>query len=342
MYNCRFFFTGIIFLINLYFISFNAQANILKEVQSRGFLNCGINTGLVGFSEMNANGQWNGFDVDFCKAISATIFDDVDKVKYIPLNATDRFITLQSKQIDILSRNTGWTLTRETTLGLAFRPITYFDGQGFMMRKKPNISSSLQLSGAAICVQAGTTTEITLSDYFRTNKMKYHPIVFERVEEINAAYLSNRCDVYTGDKSALYTLRLSTSDPSEHIILPETISKEPLGPVIIQGDSVWNNVVSWTHYALVNAEELGITKENVENMRNSNSPDIKRFLGTDGNKIGSSLGLTNDWAYRIIRHMGNYREIFDRNLGKNSILKIPHGYNALWSNGGIMYAPPIR
>ncbi|MFV0256717.1 amino acid ABC transporter substrate-binding protein [Candidatus Liberibacter solanacearum] len=340
----RNFFISILCLIVLTFTNFPTYASILQNIKKRGFLKCGINTGLTGFSEIKANGDWKGFDVDFCKALSAAIFNDSSKVQYLPLNAKERFISLQSKQIDILSRNTDWTLLRETALGLAFRPITYFDGQGFMMYKKSGISSALQLSDASICVQAGTTTETTLADYFKAHNMKYHPIVFERVEEIDAAYRSHRCDVYTGDKSALYALRLSTENPNEHVILKDIISKSPLAPAILQGDSEWSNIVSWTHYALVNAEELGITQSNVDQKRlTTNDPDMKRFLGIDkSTNIGGSLGLSRDWAYQIIKHMGNYGEIFDRNLGSQSALKIPREYNALWSKGGLMYAPPIR
>ncbi|WP_354688048.1 amino acid ABC transporter substrate-binding protein [Candidatus Liberibacter africanus] len=340
----RDFFIGILCLTILSCTSFSANANVLQEIKKRGFLKCGINTGLIGFSEIKANGEWKGFDVDFCKALSSAIFDDPSKIHYLPLNAKERFISLQSKQIDILSRNTDWTLLRETALGLAFRPITYFDGQGFIMYKKEGISSVKQLSGSSICVQAGTTTELTLADYFKAHNMTYNPIVFERVEEIDAAYRAHRCDAYTGDQSALYALKLTTDKPSEHIILPEIISKSPLAPAIIQGDSEWYNVVSWTYYAMVTAEEFGITKKNIDQIRRDTiNPDIQRFLGVDKNgNIGESLGLTKDWAYRIIKHMGNYGEVFDRNLGKDSILKIPRGYNSLWSKGGLIYAPPIR
>nr|WP_310649483.1 amino acid ABC transporter substrate-binding protein [Candidatus Liberibacter sp.] len=333
------------FFVNLLFASFPSSASVLDSVKERGFLKCGINVGVVGFSETDINGDWNGFDIDLCKAISAAIFDDPSKVQYTPLNAKERFTTLQSGQIDVLSRNTSWTLLRDTVLGITFRPITYFDGQGFMIRKrdKDPVSSVLELSNASICVQAGTTTELSLSDYFSTHGMKYHPIVFERVEEVGAAYNNNRCDAYTADKSALYAFRITTADPNEHVILPEIISKEPLGPAVGQGDINWLNIVTWVHYALVNAEEFGITKENVDTMRNSNNPDIKRFLGSEKNSnLGAGLKLSNDWTYRIIKHMGNYGEIFDRNLGEKSALKIPRGHNALWTHGGLMIAPPIR
>ncbi|MBY7649633.1 MAG: amino acid ABC transporter substrate-bindnig protein [Candidatus Liberibacter europaeus] len=343
MYKCRNLFFGVVVFISLSCTGLTAYADILKEVKKRGFLSCGMNVGVSGFSMLNAKGEWTGFDIDFCKALSSAIFNDKSKVKYVPLNAKERFIALQSGEIDVLSRNTSWTLLRETSLGLFFRAITYFDGQGFMMRKKPGITSALQLSESSICVQSGTSTELTLADYFRANGMKFHPIVFERVEEIDAAYRSNRCDVYSGDISALYSLRLSTDNPSEHIILPEMISKEPLGPAILQGDSVWSNIVTWTHYALVTAEELGITQKNVDDMLNSTNPDVRRFLGSDKNSnIGKSLGLKNDWAYGIIKNVGNYGEIFNRNLGSGSVLKIPRNHNNLYSKGGLMYAPPIR
>ncbi|XCE13962.1 amino acid ABC transporter substrate-binding protein [Candidatus Liberibacter asiaticus] len=338
------FFVSILCLIILFFTSFSTNASILGDIKKRGFLKCGINTGLVGFAEVKANGDWKGFDVDFCRALSSAIFDDPSKIQYLPLNAKERFLDLQSKQIDILSRNTDWTLLREISLGLAFRPITYFDGQGFIMHKKKGISSVSQLSGASICVQAGTTTELTLADYFKAHNMKYHPIVFERVEEIDADYRAHRCDAYTGDISALYALKLTNDRPSEHVILPDIISKSPLAPAIIQGDTEWYNIVSWTHYAMVTAEELGITQKNINQVsKDTTNPDVQRFLGIDkSSNIGEALGLTKDWTYRIIRHMGNYGEMFDRNLGNQSELKIPRGYNALWSKGGLMYAPPIR
>ena len=320
-----------------------ASASTLSDVKAKGFIQCGVNTGLLGFAQPDASGNWAGFDVDFCKAVAAAVFGDPTKVKYTPTNAKERFTALQSGEIDLLSRNTTWTINRDTALGFNFRPITYYDGQGFMVRKSLNVKSALELSGAAICVQSGTTTELNLADYFKANNLQYNPVVFEKLEEVNAAYDSGRCDVYTTDQSGLYSLRLTLKNPDEHMILPEIISKEPLGPAVRQGDDQWFDIVSWTAYALINAEEFGITQANVDEMKNSANPDIKRFLGTEADtKIGTDLGLTNDWAYNIIKGVGNYGEIFERNVGQGSPLKIARGLNALWNKGGIQYAPPVR
>ncbi|GAC1042226.1 amino acid ABC transporter substrate-binding protein [Rhizobium sp. No.120] len=320
-----------------------ASASTLSDVKAKGFVQCGVNSALLGFSQPDASGNYAGFDVDLCKAVAAAVFGDVTKVKYTPLSAKDRFTALQSGEIDLLSRNTTWTINRDTALGLNFRPVTYYDGQGFMVRKELNVKSALELSGAAVCVQSGTTTELNLADYFKTNNLQYNPVVFDKLEEVNAAYDSGRCDVYTTDQSGLYALRLTLKNPDDNVVLPEIISKEPLGPAVRQGDDQWFDIVSWTAYALINAEEFGITQKNVDEMKNSANPDIKRFLGVEqGSTIGTDLGLTNDWAYNIIKGVGNYGEVFDRNIGAGSPLKIARGLNALWNKGGIQYAPPIR
>ncbi|AGA64875.1 Glutamate Aspartate periplasmic binding protein precursor GltI [Liberibacter crescens BT-1] len=326
------------------FSSYNTlAATLLDNIKERGHIKCGINSGVAGFSQPDSNGNWQGFDVDFCKAIASAIFNDPSKVKYTALSAKERFTALQSGQIDVLSRNTTWTLSRDTSLGFNFRPITYYDGQSFMTHKNLNVKSITDLSGASICVQAGTTTEMNMSDYFRSHNLKYNPTVFEKVEEVNAAYDSGRCDAYTADKSALYTFRLTLKNPDEHVILNETISKEPLGPLVRHGDDQWFDIVSWVHYAMINAEDFGITKANVDQMRNSDNPDIRRFLGNEANStLGAGLGLTEDWAYNIIKNMGNYGEVFDHNIGSGSNLKIPRGLNKLWNKGGIQYAPPVR
>ncbi|AGB71070.1 MULTISPECIES: amino acid ABC transporter substrate-binding protein [Rhizobium] len=320
-----------------------ASASTLSDVKAKGFVQCGVNPALLGFAQPDAAGNWTGFDIDFCKAVASAVFGDPSKVKYTPLSAKDRFTALQSGEIDVLSRNTTWTINRDTALGLKFRPVTYYDGQGFMVRKELNVKSALELSGAAICVQSGTTTELNLADYFKTNNLQYNPVVFDKLEEITTAYDSGRCDVFTTDQSQLYAVRLTLKNPDDNVILPEIISKEPLGPAVRQGDDQWFNIVSWTAYALVSAEEFGITQKNVDEMKNSANPDIKRFLGAEeGSKIGTDLGLTNDWSYNIIKGVGNYGEIFERNIGAGSPLKIARGINALWNKGGIQYAPPVR
>jgi general L-amino acid transport system substrate-binding protein len=318
-----------------------AQTATLASVKARGAVNCGTGPGLAGFGIPDAQGTWSGLDVDFCRALAAAVFDDPTKVKFIPLSAKDRFTALQAGEVDLLSRNTTWTMSRDTTLGLNFGPITYFDGQGFMVRKKMNISSVLQMNGASICTQQGTTTELNLADFFRTNKLKYEVVAFATNDETVKAYESGRCDAFTTDASGLYAERLKLADQAEHIILPEIISKEPLGPVVRHNDDQWFDLVKWTHYVMLNAEELGITKANAADMVKSDNPEIKRVLGTEG-KYGESLGLTNDWGLRVIRHIGNYGESFERNVGAGSRLKIARAQNNLWTKGGLQYAPPIR
>ena len=321
-----------------------ASAAVLDDVKAKGFVQCGVNTGLAGFASPDAAGNWTGFDVDYCKAVAAAVFGDATKVKYTPTTAQSRFTALQSGEVDVLARNTTWTISRDTALGFNFRTVNYYDGQGFMVTKGLNVKSALELSGAAVCVQSGTTTELNLADYFKANNLEYKPVVFEKLEEVNAAYQAGRCDVYTTDQSGLYSLRLTLTNPDDHVILPEIISKEPLGPAVRQGDDQWFDIVSWTHYALVQAEEFGITQANVDEIKStSTNPDIKRFLGVEADtKIGTDLGLTNDWAYNIIKGVGNYGEVFERNIGTSTPLKIERGVNALWTKGGLQYAPPIR
>lgn len=313
----------------------------LNTVKQRGVLQCGSNTGLAGFGLPDAQGTWTGLDVEYCRAIAAAIFNDPTKVKFIPLTAKDRFTALQSGEIDVLSRNTTWTSSRDTQLGLNFAAVNYYDGQGFLARKALKVNSALELNDAAICVQQGTTTELNLADFFRANKMKLKTVTFASSDEAVKAYDAGRCDAFTTDASGLYAERLRLVNPNDHIVLPEIISKEPLGPVVRHGDDQWFDIAKWTHFAMVNAEELGVTKANVDDMMKSDNPDIKRLLGTEG-KHGEALGLSNDWAYRIIKHVGNYGESFERTVGQGSPLKIARGLNGLWTKGGLQYAPPIR
>jgi general L-amino acid transport system substrate-binding protein len=318
-----------------------AHAQTLSAVKDRGQLVCGANGTLAGFGLPDPQGNWTGFDVDFCRAIAAAIFNNAGKVKFVPLTAKDRFTALQSGEIDVLSRNTSWTLSRDTSLGLDFAAITFFDGQGFMVRKSLKVSSALELNDAAVCVQQGTTSELNLADYFRTNHMTLKTVTFATGEEALKAYESGRCDAYTTDSSGLYGERLELAQPNEHIVLPEIISKEPLSPVVRHGDSQWTDIVRWTHFIMLDAEELGVTKANVDENLKSDNPEIRRLLGVEG-QYGEALGLTNDWAYRIVKLVGNYGEVFERNVGQGSPLKISRGLNALWSKGGIQYAPPVR
>jgi general L-amino acid transport system substrate-binding protein len=316
-------------------------AQTLKVVKERGQLSCGVSQGLPGFSAPDDKGNWTGLDVDICRALSAAIFDDTSKIKFVSLSAKDRFTALQSGEIDVLSRNTTWTLSRDTSLGANFTGVTYYDGQGFLVKKSLNVNSALELSNASVCVQTGTTTEQNLADYFKGNKMKYEVIAFTTADETVKAYESGRCDVFTSDVSQLYAERLKLANPADHVVLPEVISKEPLGPMVRHGDDQWLDVVKWTLFAMINAEEMGVTQKNVDEMAKSDKPDLKRAFGTDGN-LGEQLGLTKDWFYRIIKAVGNYGEAFDRNVGAGSRLQIARGLNQLWSKGGIQYAPPIR
>ena len=317
-----------------------AQAT-LEKVKTRGTLQCGVNTGLAGFSAPNDKGEWAGIDVDVCRAVAAAIFKDASKVKYVPLTAKERFTALQSGEVDLLSRNTTWTMSRDTSAGLSFTGVTYYDGQGFMTKKSLGVKSAKELAGASICVQTGTTTELNLADFFRANKLDYKPVVFEKLDETVAAYNSGRCDAYTSDASQLYAERLKLGNVAEHVVLPDIISKEPLGPAVRQGDAQWGNIVRWALFAMLNAEELGVTSANVDEMAGSTNPNVKRLLGKEG-EFGKGIGLDNDWAYQIVKQVGNYGESFERNVGSGSKLNIDRGINKLWSQGGLQYAPPVR
>ncbi|GLH75588.1 amino acid ABC transporter substrate-binding protein [Bradyrhizobium sp. SSBR45G] len=321
--------------------SVGAHAETLKTVKDRGMLACGVSQGLPGFSNPDDKGNWTGLDVDVCRAVAAAIFNDPTKVKYVPLSAKDRFTALQSGEVDVLSRNTTWTLSRDTSLGANFAGITYYDGQGFMVKKALKVNSALELNSASVCVQTGTTTEQNLADYFKANKMKYEVIAFAGADETVKAYESGRCDVFTTDVSGLYAERLKLANPADHVVLPEVISKEPLGPMVRHGDDQWFDIVKWTLFGLVTAEEMGVTQANVDEMAKSDKPDFKRAFGTDGN-LGEQLGLTKDWFSRIVKAVGNYGEMYERNVGAGSKLQIARGLNQLWNKGGLQYAPPIR
>ena len=313
----------------------------LNRVKQKGFLVCGSNPALPGFGMPDAQGNWTGFDIDYCRAFAAAIFNDPTKVRFIPLAGKDRFTALQAGEVDVLVRNSTWTMSRDTQLGLDFPAVNYYDGQGFMVRKKLGVSSAKELNGATICTQQGTTTELNLADFFRSNNIKYEVVAFATADETFKSYTSGRCDAFTTDGSALFAERLRASNPDEHVVLPEIISKEPFGLVVRHGDNQWGDLVRWVHFAMLNAEELGVTKANVDQMTKSDNPEIKRLLGTEG-KFGEATGLTNDWGVRIVKHMGNYGEIFERNIGEGSPLKIKRGLNALWNKGGLQYGIPIR
>jgi general L-amino acid transport system substrate-binding protein len=317
-----------------------ASAQTLKAVKDRGSLVCGVSQGLPGFSNPDDKGNWTGFDVDFCRAIAAAVLNDATKVKFTPLSAKDRFEPLKTGEIDVLSRNTTWTLSRDVSFG-NFAAVTYYDGQGFMVRKALKVNSALELNGASVCTQTGTTNELNLSDYFRANNMKYEVIAFGTADETVKAYEAGRCDVFATDVSQLYAEKLKLANANDHVILPEVISKEPLAPLVRHGDDQWFDVVKWTVYAMLNAEELGVSSKNVDEALKSNLPEIRRLLGVEGN-FGEQLGLSNDWVVRILKQVGNYGEVFDRNVGTGSKLGISRGVNRLWTKGGIQYAPPIR
>ncbi len=318
-----------------------ASAGTLDDVKKRGQLVCGVSTGLPGFSATDEKGVWKGLDVDGCKAVAAAVLGDASKIKYVPLNSKERFTALQSGEIDVLVRGTTWTLHRDTALGLNFAGTNYYDGQGFMVNKKLGIKSAKELDGASFCIDAGTTTELNLADYFTEHKMKYDAVVFDTHDGTLKGFEAGRCDCLTSDQSQLYGLRTHLADPSSAVILPDIISKEPLGPVVRQGDDEWFNIVRWTFFAMINAEEMGVTSANIDSLKSSSNPGIRRLLGLEGDK-GSSLHLSDDWSYQIIKQVGNYGEIFERNVGMDSPLKIARGLNALWKNGGIQYAPPLR
>ena len=313
----------------------------LKQIRKRGQIRCGVSKGLAGFSYLDKKGKWKGLDVDLCRAIATAIFSNPLKVKFIPLSSQQRFTALQSGEIDILSRNTTKTLGRDTALGLNFAPVIYYDGQAFMVRKKDGIKSAKGLSGASVCIQQGTTTELNASDFFKLHKMKIKPVVFETNDEVTEAFVKGRCDTLTTDASGLASERSKLKNPNQYLILPEIISKEPLAPAVRHGDDTWFDIVSWTVYALINAEELGINSKNIDKKKKSHDPRVKRFLGLiKGN--GKSLGLSESWSYNIIKKVGNYQEIFERNIGEKTPLKLKRGLNALWKNGGLHYSPPMR
>jgi general L-amino acid transport system substrate-binding protein len=317
------------------------SAQTLKTVRDRGALVCGVSQGLPGFSSPDDRGNWTGIDVDICRALAAAIFNDPTKVKFTPLSAKDRFTALQTGEIDVLSRNSTWTMVRDTQLGLNFAGVNYYDGQGFMVRKALKVNSALELNGATVCTQTGTTTELNVADYFRANKMKYEVVAFATADETVKAYDAGRCDVFTSDVSQLYAMRLKLAKPDDQTILPEVISKEPLGPVVRQGDDQWFDIVKWTLFAMINAEELGVTSKTVDDAMKSTNPDVRRLMGAEGN-FGEQVGLSKDWAAHIVKHVGNYGESFDRNVGSGSKLNIDRGLNKLWSKGGLQYAPPVR
>src|SRR5580693_6443242 len=315
----------------------------LDAAKARGVLICGVAAGgLAGFMLADSQGKWTGLDIDVCRAVAATLFGDSEKVKYVPLSGQQRFTALQSGDVDMLSNNSTWTLTRDTALGLDFTGVTYYDGQGFMVTKKLGVKSAKELNGATICVPSGSTTELNVADYFRAMKMTFKPVIIEDADQIRAAFFSGRCDVYTGDRARLYATRAAnSSNPDDYIILPEIISKEPLGPVVRHGDNQFGDIVRWAQYAMIEAEEYGITSKNVDDMLKSENPTIKRILGvTPG--MGKALGVDEKWVYNIVKQVGNYGEVFDKNVGMGSPLKIERGLNKLWSQGGLQYAEPIR
>lgn len=318
-----------------------ANAAVLDQVRQKGFVQCGVTQGLPGFSSPDDKGNWTGLDVDLCRALASAIFDDPTKVRYSPLTAKDRFTALQSGEIDVLSRNTTWTSSRDSSLGLNFTGINYFDGQGFLVRKDKKVASALELSGASVCTQSGTTTELNVADFFRSRNMKYEIVSFTTADETIKAYEAGRCDAFTSDVSQLYSMRLKLANTADHIVLPEVISKEPLGPLVRHGDDQWFDIVKWTLFALLNAEELNVNTKNLDEQLKSGNPEIKRLLGTEGN-FGEQLGLSKDWIVRIVKHVGNYGESFERNVGTASPLGIERGLNRLWTKGGLHYAPPIR
>jgi len=323
------------------FLAASAAAGTLDDVKEKGYLDCGINTGLIGFAAPDDEGNWSGFDVDMCRAVAVAVFGDPEEVNSPPTTAKSRFPTLASGEIDLLSRNTTWTFSRDVNLGFEFAGVNYYDGQGFMIRKDLGVKSARELGGASVCIQSGTTTELNLADYFARHDMSFEPIVVETANEARPAYEAGRCDVYTTDASGLASVRAQLDDPSDHVILPEIISKEPLGPVVRHGDHQWGDVVRWTLNAMIIAEELGVTSENVDQMKDSPNPEVQRLLGVSG-EYGEMLGLSKDWGYNVIKSVGNYGESFERHIGPNTEVGLERGLNALWTKGGILYAPPFR
>ncbi|KAA8998613.1 amino acid ABC transporter substrate-binding protein [Affinibrenneria salicis] len=314
----------------------------LDAIQKKGFIQCGISDGLPGFSYADASGKYSGIDVDVCRGVAAAVFGDANKVKYTPLTAKERFTALQSGEVDLLSRNTTWTSSRDGGMGMLFTGVTYYDGIGFLAHNKAGLKSATELDGATVCIQAGTDTELNVADYFKTHNMKYTPVTFDRSDESAKALESGRCDTLASDQSQLYALRIKLNNPAEYLVLPEVISKEPLGPVVRRGDEEWFTIVRWSLFAMLNAEEMGITSQNVDEMAaKPTTPDMAHLLGKAGS-YGKDLKLPSDWAYKIIKQVGNYGEVFERNVGMGSELKIKRGLNELWNKGGIQYAPSVR
>ena len=336
----RFAVCGIVTVFALALSASAGAAQTLAAIKQRGVLLCGVSEGIYGFSIETPAG-WAGFDVDLCRALAAAVFNDPAKVRYVPLNAADRFASLQSRAIDVLSRNSTWTMAREVALKLVFPAVTYYDGQGFLVRRARNVTSALELDNVKVCVQGGTTTELNLGDFFRANNLKFERLAFTTAADAVKAYDAGRCDVFTSDVSQLYAERLALAAPDDHMILPDVISKEPLGPAVRQGDEQWANIVKWTAFALINAEELGVSSKSIDQAVRSDKPEVRRLTGAE-DSFGEQAGLTKDWVVRIIRNVGNYGEIFERNVGVESRLGIPRGLNHLWMDGGIVYAPPIR
>jgi general L-amino acid transport system substrate-binding protein len=318
---------------------FGVQAGTLDDVKNKGVLNCGVSAGLVGFSSTDSRGKWKGLDVDVCRAVAAATLGNADKVKYVSLTAKERFIALQSGEIDILSRNTTWTLTRDASLGLNFAGVNYYDGQGFMVQKSLGVTDVKDLDGATFCIQAGTTSELNLSDYFRSHGMSFKTLAVDTSAQSKNGFESGRCDALTSDQSQLYALRTTLRNPSSAVILDNVISKEPLGPVVRQGDDKWFNVVKWSLNAMITAEELGVTSRNIYS--SFKQPEVARLLGKTG-KLNVYLGLDRKWAFNIVSQVGNYAQIFERNIGKSTPLNISRGQNALWKDGGLLYSPPFR
>ena len=319
----------------------SANAGTLDDVKNRGFLKCGVTTGLAGFAAPDDSGNWTGLDVDMCRAVAAAVFGDSSKVEFTTTTGKSRFPTLASGEIDMLARNTTWTLSRDVNLGFEFVGVNFYDGQGFMIPSSLGVSSATELDGATVCIQTGTTTELNLADYFSSNNMSYEAVTIETNDEARQNYEAGRCDVYTTDASGLSSTRSALPDPDAHMVLPEIISKEPLGPATRHGDDQWSDIITWVLNATITAEELGVNSSNVDKMKNSNNPEIRRMLGSDGSQ-GAELGLSNDWAYQIIKQVGNYGEIFENNIGVNTPLGIERGLNALWTKGGLQYSPPFR
>jgi general L-amino acid transport system substrate-binding protein len=330
------------FVATFMFATFSANANQTREnVVKRGSLNCGVSQGVPGFSNADASGKWTGLDVDFCRALAAAVLGDPNKVKYTPLSAKDRFEVLKAGDIDVLARNTTWTLARDGGLALEFVGVNFYDGQGFMVRKAANINSAKKLNNVKVCLETGTTTELNLRDYFNANKLKYEQIGFTKSDDAVAAYDAGRCEVYTTDKSGIAANRTKTKNPADHIILPETISKEPLGPVVRGNDENWLNIARWTLNVMIEAEEYNVTKTNIDSLKSSTDPVIKRLLGLEGD-LGKNLSLDNNWSYNIIKLVGNYGESYEANVGTKTPVNLPRALNASWRKGGILYAPPVR